>query len=333
MSQSETYDIGVIGAGAWGTTLAMHLSRKGQSVLLWAFEPEVADSINQDHRNPIYLPDFELPVEVKSTGDLAQMGAISRLLIVVPSAFYASTVKQLASHVSGNAKLLSATKGFLDSNLRRPSEMLKEIFPGHQTGVLSGPNLSKEIAAGLPAVSRVASESEEFVREFQQILSSERFRVYGGSDIVGTELGGSLKNIIALAAGMASGLHLGENALAALITRGLAEIIKLGELLSAEARTFYGVSGLGDLICTCQSSLSRNYQVGYRLANSETLSQILSSISAVPEGVDTTRHVYQYAQNHGLDLPITGAVYNILFEESEPAAALRDLMTRTLKME
>ena len=329
----ETYDIGIVGAGAWGTTLAMHLSRKGYRILLWAYEKEVVDEINRGHRNTVYLRDFDLPDQIRATTDLAEMKSASRLIISVPSAFYTHVVNDLARHIPEGVQILSATKGFLDSELKRPSEFLIELFPNHAIGVLSGPNLSKEIASGLPAVSRVASENKELIREFQLMLSSERFRVYGGSDIIGTELGGSLKNIIALAAGMADGLNLGENALAALITRGLAEMIKLGKILGAEERTFYGVSGLGDLICTCQSPLSRNHQVGKRLAGGEKLAAILSSISAVPEGIDTTRHVHKYAHNRDLDLPITRAVYSILFEDAVPETALRELMTRTLKME
>jgi glycerol-3-phosphate dehydrogenase (NAD(P)+) len=333
MTPSEPYDAGIVGAGAWGTTLASHLGQTGKKVLLWAFETEVVEEVNSRHRNSVYLPGFDIPPSVHATADLSDMSAVDRMIISVPSAFCAATLKSLAPHVAQGARILSATKGFVGPDLKRPTELLREILPDHLIGVLSGPNLSREISSGLPAISLVASDDEELVREFQSLLSTERFRVYGGSDVIGTELGGALKNIMAIAAGVAQGLNLGENALAALITRGLAEMIKLGKVLGAGERTFYGVSGLGDLICTCQSSLSRNHRVGRRIAAGEKLDAITSSMSAIAEGIDTTRHVQKYAESRGLDLPITKAVYNVLFKNAAPGEALREMMTRTLKME
>jgi glycerol-3-phosphate dehydrogenase (NAD(P)+) len=333
MTPQGTYDIGVVGAGAWGTTLAMHLGLTGRKVLLWAFEPDVVSEINSDHTNSTYLKGFKLPEEIFATSDLADIGVAPRLIIVVPSSFYQRTVESLFPHLHNNVSILSATKGFLNPELKRPSELLIEKAPGHPIGVLSGPNLSREIASRLPAISLVASKDENLIREYQTMLSTERFRVYGGSDMTGTELGGALKNIIAIAAGMVDGLHLGENTMAALITRGLTEMIKLGKILGAEERTFYGVSGLGDLICTCQSPLSRNNLVGKRIAEGEKLDHIRASISAIPEGIETSKNVHKYAQAHNLDLPITQAVHRILFESAAPEMALRELMTRTYKME
>jgi glycerol-3-phosphate dehydrogenase (NAD(P)+) len=207
------------------------------------------------------------------------------------------------------------------------------MFPGSPLGVLSGPNLSREVVSGKPAISLIASRDKDLVHEYQHLLSTERFRVYGSTDVTGTELGGSLKNIMAIAAGISDGLDLGQNAMAALITRGIAEMIRLGEHLGAEAKTFYGVSGLGDLVCTSQSRLSRNHEVGRRLASGETLGEILGSTKSVAEGVGTTKHVHEYAVEHGIDLPITGSVFKILYESADPGLALRELMTRKLKME
>jgi len=333
MNFPEKSTIGVVGAGAWGTTLALLLAQNGWKVKLWAFEKEVAEEINRDRRNSIYLEDVLLPEGIEASEDLSFMEDVERLIIAVPSAFYSSVAGDLARHVKGGARIISATKGFIGDELKRPSEFLREVFPGYKIGVLSGPNLAREIAAGLHAISLVSSEDEELVREFQMILSSERFRVYGGTDIIGTELGGALKNIYAIAAGIAEGFHLGENALAALITRGLAEMIKLGKFLGAQERTFFGVSGLGDLVCTCQSKLSRNHQVGVKIAEGRRLEEVQAEMKAVAEGIDTTRHVHHFAISHDLDLPITRAVYKVLFEGTNPGQALHELMTRTLKME
>jgi glycerol-3-phosphate dehydrogenase (NAD(P)+) len=333
MRPEEAYEVGVAGAGAWGTTLARHLGRSGRRVILWAFEPEVVSEINTSRQNSAYLSGVDLPDTVRATGDLADFAEVDKLIIAVPSAFYADTIEALAPAISPSCKLLSATKGFTGPELRRPTELLEEVFPEHAIGALSGPNLSREVASGLPAISLVASKNETLVREFQSMLSTERFRVYGGADVIGTELGGALKNIMAIAAGIADGLELGENAMAALIVRGLAEMIKLSKILGANERTIYGVSGLGDLVCTCQSVLSRNHLVGSRLAQGERLGEILAGMSAVPEGPNTTKHVHDYSESRGIDLPITGAVYNVLFNEAAPDEALRDLMTRSLKME
>jgi len=333
MAGADEYDIGVIGAGAWGTTLAHRLSETGHKTLLWAFEAEVAAEINHSRTNSVYLPDVKLSTSLTATNDLAEFGTLGRLLIVVPSKFLPGTVDRLSGIVSSDARLVSASKGFVNQELSRPSEYLAEKFPGRMIGVLSGPNLSREVVRCKPAISLVASSDVGLVKEFQELLSTEYFRVYGGTDVIGTELGGALKNIMAMAAGLSDGLELGENTLAALITRGLAEMIRLGTKLGADARTFYGVSGLGDLVCTSQSRLSRNHEVGRRLALGQRLGEILGSSHAVPEGVETTKHVHRYAEKHGIDLPLTRGVYTVLFENADPPEILRELMTRTLRME
>ncbi|MFH1675519.1 MAG: NAD(P)H-dependent glycerol-3-phosphate dehydrogenase [bacterium] len=333
MTSGSKYDAGIIGAGAWGTTLANHLGLKGSKVLLWAFEDYVVDEINGAHKNTPFLEGFDLSENISATTSLGDFRNVPRLIIVVPSEFYGKTVENLREHVSGEVLILSATKGFVGPGLQRPSERLRVVFPENKIGVLSGPNLAREIAGGLPAISRVASENSGLISEFQPFLSTERFRIYGGMDVIGTELGGALKNIIALAAGMVDELKLGENTLAALITRGLAGMIKFAAILGADERTLFGVSGLGDLVCTCQSRLSRNHTVGRRLARGESIEEILKSMKAVAEGINTTRQVFDYAKLHGLDLPITSAVHGVIFEKTDPQEALRQLMTRTLKME
>jgi len=333
MRDAAEYDVGVVGAGAWGTTLASHLIAGGYRTLLWAYETEVVEEINAAQRNSIYLPGAKLPEALRATNDLADFAAISRLIVAVPSQFFAGTLKDLVPSVDRNAWVVSATKGFVGSDLLRPSRLLAKELPENAVGVLSGPNLAREIIQGLPAISLVASTNEDLVKEYQLLLSTERFRVYGGRDVAGTELGGALKNIIAIAAGVSDGLRLGQNALAALITRGLAEMIRLGLRLGADERTFYGVSGLGDLVCTSQSALSRNHEVGRRIAGGEKLKDILKTMRAIAEGVQTTKHVHEYAVRESLDLPITQAVHEILFEDADPGASIRGLMTRSLKME
>ena len=327
------YEIGVIGAGAWGTTLAAMLKNCGTNVLLWVYEPEVVEQIETHSINRTYLPDIKLPDDLPVTNVPSDFSGIDRLLFVVPSKFCRQTLEIFAPHISDDAWILSATKGFVGPNLQRPTQLFEQMLPGNPIGALSGPNLSGEIAIGLPAITLVSSKNEALVKEFQNILANDTFRVYGGTDVIGTELGGALKNIMAIAGGVADGLHLGENALAALITRGLAEMIRIGRHLGADERTFFGISGLGDLVCTSQSTLSRNHHVGSFIASGRKLTEILADMNAVAEGVDTTRHVYEYAQENKLDLPITEAVYRLLFEDADPGDSLAGLMTRSLKME
>ncbi len=333
MSRTVKHDIGVIGGGAWGTTLASILAQSGHEVLLWAYEDEVVEEIGSTHRNTIYLPDIDLPEILDATVEISDFENIERLIIVVPSAFYKNVVAQLAQYIHTDTRILSATKGFVGDDLERPSERLQKTLPDNPIGVLSGPNLAREIIQGFPAISLVASKHENLIHEFQNLFSTERFRVYGGNDVAGTELGGALKNVMAIAAGLVDGLGLGMNSHAALITRGLAEMIRLGSKLGAVERTFFGVSGLGDLVCTSQSSLSRNHELGRKIAAGEKPGEILATMKSVAEGVYTTKHVHAFCENHNLDLPITRAVYRVLFEDADPLDAVTELMTRSLKME
>ncbi|HEX9745343.1 MAG TPA: NAD(P)H-dependent glycerol-3-phosphate dehydrogenase [bacterium] len=333
MSAANDFDIAVVGAGAWGTTISTLLARNGHMVLLWAYETEIVGDINNNHRNSTYLPDFELDKKICATDNLSSLQGIKKLIIVIPSEFFSSTFLQLREYISPATQVISATKGFIGHNLELPWEMVSQALPENKTGVLSGPNLAREIASGLPAISLIASNDEKLIMDFQSILSSNRFRVYGGTDVIGTGLAGALKNIVAIAAGIVDGMDLGENAMAALITRGLAEIIKLAEYRGGDVRTFYGVSGLGDLICTCQSRLSRNNTVGRLIASGKKLDEIRGMTQSVAEGISTTRHVHEYAMRHELDLPITASIYRILFENVDPTSEITELMTRSLKME
>ncbi|MCX6647006.1 MAG: NAD(P)-dependent glycerol-3-phosphate dehydrogenase [bacterium] len=333
MNSDIDFEVGVIGAGAWGTTIASHLCKAGHRTLLWAFEPEIIGEINADHTNTKFLNGIKLPDTLIATGDPSRLENIKKIIVVVPSQFLGDIVALFESRISPEAMIVSATKGFISSDLMRPSELLEVHFTNNPIGVLSGPNLSREVARELPTISLVASSDDNLVSEFQKLLSSDYFRVYGGKDVTGTELGGALKNIIAIAAGMLDGLDLGENTLAALVTRGLSEMIKLGTKLGAETKTFFGVSGLGDLVCTSQSRLSRNHEVGRRLASGEKLDKILSSTASVAEGINTTRHVHEFAAMHDLVMPITAAVYGVLFNNINPGDVLIGLMTRSLKME
>lgn len=329
----KEYDLGIIGAGAWGTTLALHVSSQDIPVLLWAYEPEVVEEINHYRTNSVYLPGIPLNEKIHATSALDDFIHVRRLIVVVPSAFFSSVVSSVKQFIKPDIPIVSATKGFIGPQLQSPSSLLLSLFPGNSVGVLTGPNLAKEIAAGLPAISLIASQNEKLIEDFQSLLSTDRLRIYGSYDIVGAELGGAFKNVIAIAAGIADGLELGENSLAALITRGLAEMVKLGKILGADEKTVYGISGLGDLICTCQSPLSRNHHVGRHISKGIKLSEILRNMKAVAEGVWTTKIVYEYAEPQDIELPITSAVYHILFEDKDPSIAIRELMTRTLRME
>lgn len=333
---SEPVRATVVGAGAWGTALAMVLAEKGHAVTIWSYEAEVATSINERGSNP-YLEGVELPDGLRAETDL--LAAVSGAELVVsatPAQFVRSVMHQAADCLTADTILLSASKGIELGTLLRMDEVLSEILPPSAMEgfcVLSGPSFAKEVAAGAPTAVVIASRNETAAVLARNLFQTPTFRVYTNQDVVGVELGGALKNVVALAAGATAGLGFGHNTMAALITRGLAEITRLGVAVGAEKATFYGLAGLGDLVLTCTGSLSRNRTVGYRLAQGESLKHILSDMSAVAEGVKTTEAVRDLASRHGVEMPITEQVYAILREGRAPAEALRTLMTRDPKPE
>ena len=326
---SQISNLAVVGAGAWGTTLAVLLARVNpeQKITLWARRPEFAEQLRKARENRTYLPGLTLPENVSVTSDLREVGG-ARTFIVVPSKGLRAVMEALPAVPA----LICCAKGLELGSLERFSEVLGEYQPGAALAALSGPNLAKEIAAGLPASATVASKDEGLTEEVQQRLSGPTFRVYTSRDIVGVEVSGALKNVIALAAGMCDGLGLGDNAKATIITRGLAEIVRLGTHMGGEMQTFYGLAGLGDVVATCSSSGSRNHTAGERIARGDTLAD-LERDKLNAEGIPTVRAVVAYAQTEGLELPISQEVYRVVFEEKSPRQALHDLMTRGTKAE
>jgi len=328
--------ISVFGAGSWGCALAHQMARRGHDVQLWALEPEVADGINTDHRNPIFLSDAELHPAIRATNDLERAAAYADVWIwVVPVQFSRGVMNRLAPHLRDEVVLVSASKGIETDSLRRMDEVAAEALgiPTDRFCCLSGPTFAIEVVRGDPSAAVLACRDSGIAPRLQEEFSDHHLRCYAGGDLVGVELAGALKNVVAIAAGIVDGLGLGANTQAALMTRGLHEITRLGVALGAEADTFRGLAGMGDLVLTCTGGLSRNRKVGQRLGRGESLDQILGSMREVAEGVRTTPAAAELADNLGIEMPITQAMTSILVGEIAPADALKALMTRQLKVE
>lgn len=336
----KAHKIGVVGAGSWGTALARLLAVNGYPVELWSYEEEIADQINRDRENKIFLPGVPLPVSIEPTTRLSTVLEQKDLLVLaVPSHFFRNVLNQMMpflSRIKKDCLWISATKGIENDTLLTMSGVLKELLPPEYhpfIGCLSGPTFAKEVSRDLPTAVSLASGVEKTALKAQEFLSNTTFRVYTNLDLLGVELGGALKNVIALAAGISDGLQLGHNARAALITRGLAEICRLGEKMGASRPTFFGLAGIGDLVLTCTGDLSRNRTVGLRLGQGEKLAAILSTMTMVAEGIKTTRAAHQLAIREKIEMPIVSQIYGILYEDWDPRQAVRDLMTRDLKAE
>ena len=319
--------VGVIGAGSWGTTLAKVLAENGNPVLLWSRRPELADALNSQRENQLYLPKIELPESIRATSNLQEIAEQALLLLlVVPSHGLRKVAYELGEFVTGEHVVIHATKGLEQGSHKRMSEVLREETCLRKIGVLSGPNLARELAQGQPAGTLIASRYAEVYRRGHAALTNDYFRVYWNQDVIGAEVGGAFKNVIAVGGGVAAGLGLGENTKALLLTRGLSEMARLGAAMGADVMTFGGMAGIGDLMATCNSSLSRNHQVGRRLAAGETLDHIQSEMKMVAEGVKTARAVHQFCDETGVYLPIANAVYRLLYEEMSIPELLSDLM-------
>jgi len=329
--------ITVIGAGAWGTALAKHLSQKGLSVQLWAYEREVVDAIDLAHENSRFLPGVALPHTLKVTNSLVQATeGCETILFAVPSHVARTVMQQLAPVLSDETPIISATKGVEEDTLKLITQVMEDVLPRscHQSlMVLSGPSFATEVSRGQPTALCLAGKNIAVVNRFQSILMSSTLRVYADHDVIGVQLGGALKNVMALAAGIVDGLGLGHNARAALITRGLAEMVRLGTAMGADPRTFYGLSGVGDLVLTCTGALSRNHMVGMRLGQGERLEAILSGMHAVAEGVRTAKAAQGLALRHRVEMPIVQEVNAVLFEGKSCRRAVTDLMEREAKAE
>ena len=328
--------ITVVGGGSWGTALAALLAGKGYAVTMLMRDAGLAQAVHNRHENPRYLPGFTLPAGLAATIDpaLALEGA-GLIVWAIPCQSGRAVLKALRPWMPENPLIVSATKGIETAGLRRMEELVQEELAGlaPRYGVISGPSFAEEVMQDIPTAVVLACRDEQLCRRLQDVFSTGRFRAYAGFDVVGVELGGAVKNVIAIAAGMIDGLGLGHNTMAALITRGLAEISRLGLAMGAEARTFLGLSGVGDLTLTCTGGLSRNRHVGVELGQGRALAAIINDMHMVAEGVKTAPAVQELARRYNVDMPITAAVCQVLNGEVSPAGAVQQLMARALKME
>jgi len=325
--------VAVIGAGAWGTALAIHSARLGHDVTLWAREPEVIESAKEDRENALFLAGFRFPENLSVIGDApsAVRGA-DLVVLAAPSKFLRGVAQSIASALEKQTPVVVASKGIEESTLKLMSEVMSEAIPGAPLAFLSGPNFAKEVAAGLPADAVIASK-DATAKSVQPLLHSPMYRVYTSADPIGVEIGGALKNVIAIAAGACDALELGANARAAIITRGLAEMTRFGVALGADPLTFLGLAGMGDLVLTCTGDLSRNRTLGIEVARGADPDAYLASRRTVAEGYFTARAAYELAQKLGVDAPIVEQVHFVLHKKRPLFDALRALMTREMKEE
>jgi glycerol-3-phosphate dehydrogenase (NAD(P)+) len=325
---------GIIGAGSWGTALAIHLARRGGRAGLWARDHTLAADIRRTRENRRYLPGLAVARGVVVASDPVEALAGSRIVIVaVPSQFVRATVSALGSAVPAGATIVSATKGLEPEGGLRISELLARLLPHHPVAVLSGPSFAREVAQGLPTALVVAAADEQVAIQVQQGLASPEFRLYTNRDVLGVEIAGALKNVVAIAAGLSDSLSLGENARAALVTRGLAEIARLGVALGASERTFLGLAGIGDLVLTATGSLSRNRALGLAVGQGKSLADAEGATRSIAEGVRTVTSALGLARAAGVSLPICEAVASVLHQGMSPALALRSLLARALQSE
>ena len=329
--------VGVVGGGSWGTALANLLAGKGYTVDWWVFEEDLCRQLEQSLENTIFLPGVKLSENLRPTNDLVKAVAGKDLvLVVVPSHVMRQVTQQLTGHIEPHAILVSASKGIENETLLTMSGIISQTLSGideDRLAVLSGPSFAREVAQGLPTVVTVASKAIECAQKVQHVFVTPRFRVYTHDDVLGVELGGSVKNVIAIAAGIVDGMGLGLNTRAALITRGMTEIRRLGLAMGAHPRTFTGLAGIGDLVLTCTGDLSRNHTVGKKIGQGLKLKNVLADMRMVAEGVKTARSVYSLSLRLNVEMPICQAIYRILHEDLSPRDALFQLMTRDLKSE
>lgn len=324
----------VLGAGAWGTALADLLARSGCAVTLWALEADVSEAVNARHANPRFLPGIALASTLRATSRLEDAGAGSNVLVLAtPSHVLRAVLRRAVGSVPDDALVVVASKGIERDSLALMTDVAADELPGRRVVALSGPSFAAEVATRQPTAVVAASRDADAAARVQRVLSNARFRVYTHDDVVGVEVGGSLKNVIALATGIAEGLGLGYNPRAALITRGLAEITRLGVALGAAPATFAGLAGLGDLVLTCTGALSRNRALGADLARGATLEDVQATRETVAEGVFTTQSAHALAAREGIEMPIVTAVHRILFDRQPARTAIDELMTRELRGE
>lgn len=329
--------IGVIGAGSWGTALAKLLAENGHQVTIWVYEDSLVDTINQARENTEYLPGFKLPENLRATSSLrASVVGQEMLVSVVPSHVLRGVMEEVAGLIEPATPVVSATKGIENETLMLVSDILEDVLPEHSQpylAYLSGPSFAREVAAHMPTAVTVASFNHRLAVRVQQVFSNDVFRCYTSNDVIGVEVGGALKNVLAIAAGAIAGMELGSNTLAGMITRGLHEMSRLAVALGANPLTLSGLAGMGDLVLTCTGGLSRNRSVGVKLGQGRSLAEILAEMNMVAEGVKTAKSVHHLAQELGVEMPICEQVYQVLYEDKAAEDAVTALMSRDLTAE
>jgi glycerol-3-phosphate dehydrogenase (NAD(P)+) len=330
-------DAAVIGGGSWGSAFALHLGRLRRRTLLWVRESDIFSDLLKTRRNSVFLPGFHFPAEVSFSADVREAASSAPILFVaVPSRFCRPVFEKITTVLKKNQIVVSLTKGIEEGSLKRMSEVMEEVFSPSalpRLAVLSGPSFAREVAEKLPTAVVIASRDTDAAQTLQYLLSNIHFRAYTSGDVVGVELAGALKNVIAIASGISDALRFGHNPRAALITRGIAEMTRLGLRCGAKKETFLGLAGIGDLVLTCTAQQSRNYHVGYELGKGRRLSEIMAETQMVAEGITTTLSVRDLAGREGVEMPICTEVYRVLYEDKNPEESLRDLMLRALKVE
>jgi glycerol-3-phosphate dehydrogenase (NAD(P)+) len=329
--------VAVLGGGAWGTALAQLAASNRHEVRLWVFEPEVVETINRSHENPVYLPDVPLAPEIRAYGDMAEalVGA-EMVLLVVPSHVVRKVITEASDHIPRCAILVTASKGIEDETLMTMSQVVEETAPAEvarHVVALSGPSFAKEVARGVPTAVAAACRDLRVAEKVQYALSNDVFRIYSQSDVIGVELGGAVKNPIAIAVGISDGMGLGLNTRAAIITRGLAEIARLGVKMGANPMTIAGLAGMGDLVLTCTGDLSRNRQVGLQIGRGKKVGEVLAGMKGVAEGVKNAATVFKLSQKMEITMPIIEQIYLLLYADKSPKLAVADLMQRRLRSE
>jgi glycerol-3-phosphate dehydrogenase (NAD(P)+) len=325
--------VAVIGAGSWGTTVAVLASRRAPTIL-WARRPELADEVDRAHTNSTYLPGHELPPDLRGSCSIEECVSEADVLVMgVPSHGMRATLGAIAPHVRPGVPVMSLAKGLEQGSHLRMTEVIGEELPGHPAGVLTGPNLAREVMSGHAAASVIAFADDDVCTEMQALFNGDMFRVYANHDVAGCEVAGALKNVVAIASGMADGLGTGDNTRAAVITRGLAELSRLGVAMGGEAVTFAGLAGMGDLVATCISPQSRNRYVGEQLGRGRTMADIVAEMNMVAEGVKTSAVVVELAALHGVDMPIAAEVHAVVHEGRPAEEAYRGLLCREPRRE
>lgn len=326
--------ISILGTGGWGTVLSILLHNKGFKVSLWGATPDYVKFLKKNRENTKYLQGIKIPSDLSITSNIDDAQSKANIIVVaIPTPYVRKIIKTLKNHYISGTPIVSLTKGIENETLMRGSEILRDVLGEQPIALLLGPSHAEEVARKLPTTIVAASEDMKLANEIQNIFMTNRFRVYTNSDVIGVELGASVKNVIAIAAGICDGLNFGNNSKAALITRGLAEIIRLGVAMGGQRNTFSGLTGLGDLITTCVSQYGRNRLVGEQIAKGKKLSQLLKEMDQVAEGILTTKSVCKLAEKYNVEMPITNEIYNVLFEDKDPLKAVNELMVRNPKSE